>query len=65
MDASLTGCVRTDLRNTVRALREAKSSYLVLESGGVQFERSTGKDHLTEWMRAIADFQRAAGLAGS
>jgi hypothetical protein len=65
MDASLTGRVRPDLRNTVRALREANSSYLLLEAAGVQFERSTGKDHLMGWVRAIDDFQRAAGIAGS
>lgn len=65
MDSALTGRVQPDLRSTARALRDANALFAVLEAAGVQFERATGKDHLTEWLNAIAMFQRASGLSSA
>ncbi len=65
LDARLSGRVRIDLENTVRWLRDADGLYLLLEAAGVQFDRNAGRDHLMEWVRAIAEFQRMAGFASS
>ncbi len=65
MDSALSGRVEPDLRSTARSLRDANALYAGLEAAGVQFERATGKDHLTEWTRAIVAFQRVAGLSAS
>jgi len=65
LDARLSGNVRRDLRDTVKSLRDADGLYRLLEAAGVQFERNAGRDHLMEWVRGIAEFQRMAGFAAS
>lgn len=65
LDGGVSGRVRTDLRDTVQRLRYADGLYTVLEADGVQFDRNSGRDHLMEWVRAIAEFQRLAGLQAS
>ena len=65
LDESLSGRVRRDLRDTVQHLRNADGLYKLLEAAGVQFGRNTGRDHLMQWVRAIDEFQRMAGLTSS
>lgn len=65
MDDSLSGEVRKDARTLTRQLREADGLYRMLEAEGVQFNRFTGKDHLMEWVAALSEFQKMAGLAPS
>lgn len=65
LDASLSGRVRPDLRNTVQHLRDADGLYTLLEAAAVQFGQNTGREHLMQWVRAIDEFQRMAGLASS
>jgi aspartate oxidase len=62
MDQALSGRVPADLRATLQQLRDAHALYTLLEGSGVQFDRSTGKDHVLEWGRAIREFQRMAGM---
>jgi hypothetical protein len=65
LDEALSGRVRPDLRATIQKLREADGLYLALKAKGVQFDPNTGRDHLMEWVRAIAEFQQMAGLSSS
>ncbi|MCE9553887.1 MAG: hypothetical protein K8T91_11005 [Planctomycetes bacterium] len=62
IDQSLTGRVRRDTLETLRRVREAQGLYTILERNGIEFERSTGKDHLASWSRALSDFARRAGI---
>ena len=62
LDEGLSGNVSNDLRNTVQQLRDANGLYTLLEAAGVQFDRITGREHLREWVRAIDEFKRMAGL---
>lgn len=64
MDEALpTGRVVGRLRTLRASLREADGLYRSLEAQGVQFARNTGKDHLSEWLNAIQQFQTRAGLS--
>jgi hypothetical protein len=63
LDEQLTGQYRTDIRETRRRIRDAHALYGLLEQAGVRFERSTSKDHLPEWSRALSEFARRMGLS--
>ena len=65
LNQMVTGDVRADLRTISQRIRNARGLYTMLEAAGVPFDRYTGKDHLTDWIRGIRGFCDEAGLTSS
>ncbi|MBI1375133.1 MAG: hypothetical protein GC159_20635 [Phycisphaera sp.] len=54
--------VQARLNAVDRVIRSAQTSFTRLESSGVQFERTTGPDHLDTWADAVAGFRHEASI---
>jgi hypothetical protein len=62
MDKGLSGSVRKDVIKTMESLSEADTLCRYLERSGVQFDHSSGRDHIEGWLKGIREFQELAGL---
>lgn len=62
LDGTLTGDTRHNVLEVLKRIRAAQGIYTILDSNGVRFQRTTGRDHLANWGRAFSEFVRRAGL---
>lgn len=61
----ITGRHRDDFARVLGYVRNARALYTTIERTGVQFDRFTGKDHLSSWLRALVEFGGRTGIPPS